>query len=197
MNTPNKLTLLRIAFVPFIILIYLFPYSSFGIIVPNVVVGTVSLNMIKLIVFVLFVMASFTDFLDGHIARKYHLITTFGKFADPIADKLLVNTILLLLASDQTIPIIICIIMIARDIVVDAIRLVASGQNRVLAASNLGKLKTVCQMIAIGLLLLDNFPFVFLNIEMDLIMIWVATFVSFYSGFDYFMKNKDILMETM
>lgn len=197
MNLPNKLTLVRVLLVPVLICIYLFPYDSVGIIVPTLSVGSMKIGGVKFVLFIIFMIASLTDALDGMIARKYNLITTFGKFADPIADKLLVNSILLLLAGDGTIPVLVCIIMVGRDIIVDAIRLMAAGSSRVIAAGFLGKLKTVCQMIAIGLLLLDNFPFEMIGIPMATIMIWVATFVSMYSGYDYFMKNKDILMETM
>ena len=142
-------------------------------------------------------MASFTDYLDGQIARKEDLVTTFGKFVDPIADKLLVNTIFLLLASDNTINIIIPIIMISRDTIVDAIKMSAASRQVVVAASKLGKLKTVSQMIAIGLLLVNNFPFSALNIDVATIMAWVATVISVISGIDYFMKNKEMLTETM
>ena len=138
-----------------------------------------------------------TDYFDGYIARKYHLITTFGKFIDPIADKLIVNTALLLLASSQDIHIIIPIIMISRDTIVDAIRLVASQKNIVLAASYLGKAKTMTQMIAICLLLLNNVVFAGLHIPMDQIMIWIATLISFVSGVDYFMKNRQYILESM
>ena len=150
-----------------------------------------------LVLFFIFALSALTDYFDGYIARKYHLITTFGKFIDPIADKLIVNTALLLLASSQDIHIIIPIIMISRDTIVDAIRLVASQKNIVLAASYLGKAKTMTQMIAICLLLLNNVVFAGLHIPMDQIMIWIATLISFVSGVDYFMKNRQYILESM
>lgn len=153
--------------------------------------------MINIIVLIIFVAASITDFFDGHIARKEKLITTFGKFADPIADKLLVNTIFLLLASDQSISIIIPIIMISRDMVVDAIKMFAASRQVIVAASKLGKAKTVTQIIALSLLLINNFPFSYLGIDVAMFMAWVATAVSVISGIDYFMKNSDMLLETM
>ena len=197
MNLPNRLTITRIILVPVLILIYMFPYNDLQIAIPVFHILNTKISLVNLIVLVIFVVASFTDYLDGQIARKEDLVTTFGKFVDPIADKLLVNTIFLLLASDNTINIIIPIIMISRDTIVDAIKMSAASRQVVVAASKLGKLKTVSQMIAIGLLLVNNFPFSALNIDVATIMAWVATVISVISGIDYFMKNKEMLTETM
>ena len=197
MNLPNKLTTIRLLSVPLFIIVYLIPYQSLGIEIPVFDVLSTSLSLLDIILFLIFALSALTDYLDGYIARKQHLITTFGKFIDPIADKLIVNTTLLLLASTHDIHIIIPIIMISRDIIVDAIRLVASQKNVVLSASYLGKAKTMTQMIAICLLLLNNIVFVGLHIPMDQIMIWLATLISFVSGIDYFMKNRQYIMESM
>ncbi len=197
MNLPNKLTTIRLLSVPLFIIVYLIPYQSLGIEIPVFDVLSTSLSLLDIILFLVFALSALTDYLDGYIARKQHLITTFGKFIDPIADKLIVNTTLLLLASTHAIHIIIPIIMISRDIIVDAIRLVASQKNVVLAASYLGKAKTMTQMIAICLLLLNNIVFAGLHIPMDQIMIWLATLISFVSGVDYFMKNRQYIMESM
>ena len=197
MNLPNKLTTIRLLSDPLIIIVYLIPYQSLGIEIPVFDVLSTSLSLLDIILFLIFALSALTDYLDGYIARKQHLITTFGKFIDPIADKLIVNTTLLLLASTHDIHIIIPIIMISRDIIVDAIRLVASQKNVVLAASYLGKAKTMTQMIAICLLLLNNIVFAGLHIPMDQIMIWLATLISFVSGVDYFMKNRQYIMESM
>lgn len=197
MNLPNKLTTIRLVSVPLFIIVYLIPYQSLGIEIPVFDVLSTSLSLLDIILFLIFALSALTDYLDGYIARKQHLITTFGKFIDPIADKLIVNTTLLLLASTHDIHIIIPIIMISRDIIVDAIRLVASQKNVVLAASYLGKAKTMTQMIAICLLLLNNIVFAGLHIPMDQIMIWLATLISFVSGVDYFMKNRQYIMESM
>ena len=159
MNLPNKLTITRIILVPILILIYMFPYATFGINVPMYHILNADISLVNIVIFIIFAVASLTDYFDGQIARKSKLITTFGKFADPIADKLLINTIFLLLASDGTISIIIPIIMISRDTIVDAIRLVAANKQVVIAAKYLGKLKTVTQMIAIILLFIDKFNF--------------------------------------
>lgn len=197
MNLPNKLTMIRLMSVPIFIIVYLFPYSSLGIAIPSFQVFSTSLSLLDMILFVIFVISSLTDYLDGYLARKNNMVTTFGKFVDPIADKLIVNSALLLLASSQDISIVVPIIMIARDTVVDAIRLMASQKNVVLAASYLGKAKTMTQMIAICLLLLNNIFFDAIGFPMAQVMIWIATLISIVSGIDYFMKNKQYILESM
>ncbi len=197
MNLPNKLTLSRLILVPVLIVVYLFPYTYLGIHLPTFELLSAHLSLKDIFVFVIFTVASITDFLDGYIARRDNLVTTFGKFVDPIADKLIVNTALLLLASSSRISILVPIIMIARDTIVDAVRLVAIQNNKVIAASMLGKAKTVTQMIGIILVMLNNIIFGYLNIPMDQIMMFVATVISLVSGFEYFMKNKEFIMESM
>lgn len=197
MNLPNKLTTIRLMSVPLFVLIYLIPYQSLGIAIPNFDILSTQLSLLDIILFLIFTLSALTDYLDGYLARKNDLVTTFGKFVDPIADKLIVNTALLLLASSNDISILIPIIMISRDTIVDAIRLVASQKNVVLAASYLGKAKTMTQMIAICILLLNNACFSAIGIPMDQIMIVIATIISIVSGIDYFMKNRQYIMESM
>lgn len=197
MNLPNKLTTIRLISVPLFIIIYLIPYQSLGITIPTFDVLSTSLSLLDIVLFLIFALSAITDYFDGYLARKRHLITTFGKFIDPIADKLIVNTALLLLASSGDIHILVPIIMISRDTIVDAIRLVASQRNVVLAASYLGKAKTMTQMLAICVLLLNNVVFADLGIPMDQILIWLATLISFVSGADYFVKNREYIMESM
>ena len=134
MNLPNKITTFRMGCVLVIAFLLLFPWANMGI---NVPVLFNEVDLIYLITFVLFLVASFSDFLDGHIARKYNMVTNYGKFMDPIADKLLVNSlfIILMVSGPFRIPAWITVIMIARDLIVDAIRLLAAEQNKVLAAS--------------------------------------------------------------
>ena len=197
MNLPNKLTVIRVLLVPLLILLYMFPYDTTGINVPVYHILDTDISLVNIIILVIFIVASITDYFDGRIARSKKLITTFGKFADPIADKLLVNTIFLLLASDGKINIIIPIIMISRDTIVDAIKMSAASKQVVVAASKLGKLKTVSQMIALCFLLVNNFPFSVLGIDLATILAWIATVISVISGIDYFIKNREMLMETM
>ena len=168
-----------------------------GIHVPVFHIFHTDLSLVNIIVFVIFIVASMTDMLDGQIARKRKLITTFGKFADPIADKLLVNTIFMLLSSDGKISIIIPIIMVSRDTIVDAIRLVCANKQVVIAAKPLGKLKTVTQMIGLGFILLNNFPLSFFNIPIGQVMIWIAAIISIISGLDYFYSYKELLTESI
>jgi CDP-diacylglycerol--glycerol-3-phosphate 3-phosphatidyltransferase len=197
MNLPNKLTIMRLFCVPLFVILYLIPYQMLGISMPTFDVCSTQLSLLDFILFFIFLFASLTDYLDGYLARKNNLVTTFGKFIDPIADKLIVNSALLLLVFSRDISIIIPIIMISRDTIVDAIRLIASQKNIVLAASPLGKAKTVTQMVAICILLLNNVIFSAIGIPMGDIMIWIATMISVVSGIDYFVKNKQYIMESM
>lgn len=197
MNLPNKLTVVRLLSVPLFLVVYLFPYDQMNFMMNSFDVLGTHLKYLDIVLFLIFAFASVTDYLDGYLARKNNQITTFGKFVDPIADKLIVNTTLLLLTSSNDISILIPIIMIARDTTVDAIRLLVSQKNVVLAASMLGKAKTMTQMLAIVLLLLKNIGFAYIGIPMDQIMIWLACIISVISGIDYFWKNKDYILESM
>lgn len=197
MNLPNKLTITRILCVPILILIYLFPYEMFHIHLPVFHILNADISLVNLIIFIIFSVASMTDLLDGQIARRKKLVTTFGKFADPIADKLLVNTIFILLAYDGIISVIIPIVMISRDTIVDAIRLVAANKQIVIAAKPLGKLKTMTQMIGLVFVLLSDFPFSYFHLPIGQILVWVACVVSIISGIDYFISNKELLTESI
>lgn len=196
MNLPNRLTMMRIVMIPLIILVYLFPYSAFGILVPEFRIGTVDLSLINLIVLVLYVLAAVTDAIDGHIARSRHMITTFGKFADPIADKLLTTSMFLLFVSGGLIPVVPVIIMVARDTIVDGCRMVASGNGKVVAAGMSGKIKTVLQMVTVALVLLNNLPFEMIGLPVSEILLWAAAFVSIVSGIQYFNQTKEDIMES-
>ena len=162
MNLPNKLSMFRIVLVPVIACIYLFTDlpEAFG---ADVSGEHIAVSMTALLVLILFAIASFTDYLDGHIARKHNLITSFGKFIDPIADKLLVNTMFILFAVDGVVPAVFVLIMIWRDMIVDGLRMNASAKGKVVAAGMMGKAKTVLQMFAIIFLLLNNLPFAFVS----------------------------------
>ena len=197
MNLPNKLTVFRIFLVPLLVLVWLFPYEQFGIIFKSFTIGHISLSLLNVIVLAIFAIASFTDFLDGHIARSKKMITTFGKFADPIADKLLVNTTLIILAVKGMIPVVPVIIMLGRDTIVDGCRMVASSSGTVVAAGFLGKMKTVCQMFGIILVLLNNLPFELYGIPVATLLIWFASFISIASGVTYFKQLKDYIFESM
>ena len=196
MNLPNKLSMFRFLLVPIIACIYLFTDlpEAFG---ADVNGAHIAVSMTALLVLVLFAIASFTDYLDGHIARKHNLITSFGKFIDPIADKLLVNTMFILFAVDGVVPAVFVLIMIWRDMIVDGLRMNASAKGKVVAAGMMGKAKTVLQMFAIIFLLLNNLPFAFVSLPVAVILFYAAVAVSAASGVQYFLKLKDIVMETM
>lgn len=189
MNLPNKITTFRMACVIFIIFMLLFPWAKCGVNMP-VLFNDISLEYF--ISFIIFVVASISDFLDGYIARKYNLVTTYGKFMDPIADKLLVNTLFIVLGIWGEVPAICVIIFIARDTIVDAIRMIAVERQKVIAASKLGKLKTVAQMVAIILMLLQIDKLLF---PVGTIFVYIAAACSLISGIDYFWKNKHIVLE--
>ena len=197
MNLPNKLTLFRIFLVPLLCLVWLFPYESAGITFGYFTFGHVTLSYLNLIVIFIFVVASFTDFLDGNIARKKNLVTTFGKFADPIADKLLVNTMLIILCYKHMIPLVCCLLMILRDIIVDGCRMIAAQKGVVVSAGILGKLKTVLQMVTIVLVLLNNLPFELWFLPVDEVLIWFTSFISVAGGYSYFLQVKDYIFESI
>ena len=197
MNLPNKLTLFRIALVPILCLVWLFPYEEFGIYFASISVGNVTISYLNLIVLFIFILASFTDFLDGNVARKQNIVTTFGKFADPIADKLLVNSMLIIMCHKHMIPLVCCILMIARDTIVDGCRMLAAQHGVVVSAGMLGKLKTVLQMTTISLILLNNFPFEIWYLPVDEVLIWFTTFVSIAGGYSYFMQVRKFIFESM
>lgn len=208
MNLPNKITTFRMVMVVVIVLL-LTICGSIGFTGPylwgNEETGV---SLIRFIAFVLFVLASVSDYLDGHIARKYNMVTTYGKFMDPIADKLLVDTLLIIfalpLASDNAfgfvgatgVPLIVVVIMIARDLVVDAVRLIAMEKGQVIAASWFGKAKTVTQMVALALVLLNNWPFVYLgwSVNVTNIICGIAGAVSLGSGIDYLVKSSSLFL---
>lgn len=197
MNLPNRLTLFRIILIPLIVLLYLFPYAQVGIEVPSYMVAGVSISLINMINLVIYIIAAITDAIDGHYARKHHMITTFGKFADPIADKLLTTTMFLLFLSRGIIPVIPVILMIARDTVVDGARMIASSNGKVVAAGMMGKLKTVLQMVTVALILLHNLPFEILHLPISLVLLWLAAFVSVLSGIQYLNQLKEDIFETI
>ena len=185
MNLPNKLSVMRILLVPLIVILYLLPQHT-DILHEQLALASFTFDLRDLLVLALFAIASFTDFLDGHIARKHSLITSFGKFVDPIADKLLVDSLLILFAADQRISV---AAVIARDIIVDGLRMNAASAGKVVAAGYAGKVKTVLQMFMIIIELL--------GIPGADILLWAAVAASLYSGVRYFIQLKDIVMETM
>jgi CDP-diacylglycerol---glycerol-3-phosphate 3-phosphatidyltransferase len=175
MNLPNKLTCLRVCMIPFFVFFMLFPMEG---------------NTGHYIALVIFILASLTDFLDGKIARSCNLITNFGKFMDPLADKLLVCSAMICLLSVGKLPTWVVIIIIAREFIISGFRLVASDAGIVIAASYWGKFKTASQMFMIILLILD-LGGVFTVINQ--IFIYLALVLTVISLIDYIAKNYEVL----
>lgn len=202
MTLPNKLTLMRVILVPVMIIISVIPTLN-----DNYISNT-SLSYSNLINLIIFVVASLTDFLDGHLARKYNQVTTFGKFADPLADKMLVISSLIILLSDYLqnpdsfdyrAPVeawVVCVIVI-RELMVSGIRLVAAEHGEVLAAGWSGKIKTAFTMITIIFCFLNG---AFSNEVMTIVcktMIYISAVLTIYSGMEYLIKNRKIVFSSI
>lgn len=172
MNLPNKLTLLRVALIPVFILVLMTGYYWISAII--------------------FIAASLTDALDGYIARKYKLITNFGKIMDPLADKLLVTSAFVCLVQLGDVPAWMVIVILARELTITGLRAVAASEGIVIAAANSGKLKTVLQMLAVIALLFQNYPFSLWHIPFADIVLWAAVLMTIISGAEYIIKNKQI-----
>ena len=201
MNLPNKITISRICFIP-VLMIFVIP-------IPDSIINAgfmqfmhpqlVAINQFLLayggyIAAGIFVLASSTDAVDGYIARKHKLVTNFGKFLDPIADKLLVTAALMALVQSGDVNGWVAMLIIAREFIVTGLRLVAAGEGIVIAASKLGKLKTVMQDIAIVAALLKNFPFsLFTNFQFDDYAMGLAVIITIYSLYDYIKKNLHVI----
>ena len=215
MNLPTKITFTRI------IMIVIMIVSLFVLNIINAIngwqtfeLGNTGINLVFLILFVFFVIASYTDHLDGYLARKNNQVTDLGKFLDPVADKLLVNSLVIFLAApavfakyvpngDSVISFNVwCVILlVARDIVVDALRFIAASKGTVIAANIFGKLKTVLEMVAIGAVLLNGFPFRYFDaswpsgLHIADFLVYLATAASFISGVIYVVQNKHVFKE--
>lgn len=179
LTIASKITIVRICLIPVFVACYYLCDGVAGIVVPTLI----------------FVIASMTDWVDGYLARSRNEVTNFGKFMDPIADKLLVASAFVLLVGDGRMSAVSCIIILSREFIISGFRLIAADQRVVLAAGWLGKIKTVTQIIAIILLLLDNFPFSCIGVPMHRIMEGVAVFFTIWSGVDYIVKNRSVLMD--
>ena len=211
MNLPTKITFTRIIAIA-LMLITLFVLS----VIPGwktIELGNTGINLVFLIIFVFFVLASFTDYLDGHLARKNNQVTDLGKFLDPVADKLLINSIVIFLVApgvfapyipgelhQVSFSVWCAIILVARDIVVDALRFIAANKGKVIAANIFGKLKTVLEMVAIGAVLLNDFPFRYFDgrvpgLQVSDFLVYLATLASLVSGIIYVIQNRHVFKE--
>lgn len=194
MNLPNKITISRLIIAVIMIFFAVFPWANVGDSSILTTLGNTGFTILDLILAILFVVGSATDAIDGKIARKYNLITDFGKFFDPLADKFLVNSALIFLACYGRIPALIIILMIGRDLAVDGIRFMAASKGEVIAANIFGKLKTVFQMITIPFVMLNGFPFNYLFKEHTYIfldvLLSITCAMSLISGFIYLYRGR-------
>lgn len=194
MNVPNRITLCRIFLAVVLIVLMVFPLNRIGFVFPEIRINEEFIIDSKyLICGVLFLIASLTDFLDGRLARKYNLVTDLGKVMDSIADKVLVNGVLIVLAVEGYISVIVPVIIVSRDIIVDSIKMVAGQKNGAVGASYAGKVKTMFMMIGVTLLFFYDLPFSLINIYPAKVLILIATLLSIISGAQYYVKNKKYL----
>ena len=193
MNLPNKLSLLRVALIPVMVVLML----------PQTLVC-------DLLAAAVFAVAALTDYFDGHIARSRHLITDFGKFIDPVADKLLNLSAMMMLVQRGTLPGWVVVLILARELAVDGLRMVAVGQGRVIAAGKLGKIKTASQMVMLLFVLITHQPALtapawdvvnatvlgapWMRWISTALTLWVAV-ITLWSGIDYFVRNKDCIKD--
>lgn len=189
MNLANKITLVRVILVPvFVVLIMASQIPGLSIFIEN---GTVSQFVLNWVALGVFILASLTDFLDGFIARKYNMISNFGKFMDPLADKLLVCSALICLLALGRINAFLVLVIIARDFIISGFRLVASDKGVVIAANMWGKVKTTMQMIMIGFMI----PDVKAVFPVCVILGWIVMFLTVYSLIDCLIKNRHVLVD--
>ncbi|HZG86782.1 CDP-diacylglycerol--glycerol-3-phosphate 3-phosphatidyltransferase [Paenibacillus sp.] len=188
MNLANRITLARIFLVPIIMFFLLVRIN-----LPELRLGSFSITYNQIIATLIFIVAASTDGLDGYIARSRKMVTNLGKLLDPLADKLLVAAVLISLVEMQKVDAWIAVVIISREFAITGLRQVALLEGKVVAASAWGKWKTGVQITMIIALLLNNFPFYFVGVPFDLLSSWAAALITLYSGFDYFVKNKNVI----
>jgi len=191
MKLPNRISFSRIVIALLIVVILLFPFDSAGITTLKLFVNeSIVVDVKYLVVGVLFVIASFTDFLDGFVARKKNCHTDFGKMIDAIADKILIDSVLILLATIGFIHPVIAVVVMIRDVAVDSIKRYAASRGIVIGSIKLAKVKTVLFMVSISMILFYNLPFELFNLKIADIILVVATIISIVSGFEYYSYIK-------
>lgn len=193
MNTPTKLTVLRLILSIVMIIILIFPFYSVGINWPKYMVSGIKIDLRYIVAGVIFIIASLTDFLDGYLARKNNQVTDLGKMLDAIADKVLVNPILIILACQGFIPVVVPVVIITRDIIVDAVKMEIGNRGHVVAAINSGKLKTAAMMVGLTLTFFYNLPFELINVRVSLILVLFATVMALISMFEYIALGKKMI----
>ena len=187
MNLPNKITISRIIIALLIVIVLLFPFDSAALTTPKLFISeSIVVDIKYIIVGIMFIMASITDILDGYIARKKNLCTDFGKMIDSIADKILIDSSLVILATIGFIHPAVAVVVILRDAIVDSIKRYLASKNIVFSSSKLAKIKTILFMISITMILFYNLPFELINLKIADIILVIATIMSIISAFEYY-----------
>ena len=192
MNLPTKLTVTRIILAIVVMILLIFPFDAIGVSLP-VIRGKLDIDIRYIVAGVIFIIASVTDFFDGYLARKNNQVTDTGKMLDAIADKVLVNPILIIFAAEGLISPIVPVVVVVRDIVVNAIKMEAASKGKVVAAIKSGKIKTASLMVGMVLLFFYDVPFIYFNIRVDLLFIYFAIIMSLVSMVQYYVLNKKII----
>lgn len=192
-NVPTKLTFLRLILSILIIFLLIFPFYRIGFEFKTFLFKDILIDIRYIIAGVIFICASFTDYLDGYLARKNKQVTDFGKFSDAIADKVLVNSVLIIFASQGFIPAVVPVVIIVRDIIVDAIRMNVASKGVVQAAKMSGKIKTACLMMGLTLTFFYNLPFELFGLQISKFFLYFGTLMSIVSMIEYFNLNKKAL----
>jgi len=191
MNIANKITISRVIMSFIIMILLLFPFELLNIKLPTYVFnGNIYIELKYIIAGILFIIASLTDFVDGRVARKYNMVTDFGKMVDAVSDKLLTNTVLVILACDGMVSPVIAVVIIARDIFVDSIKMVMGNKGKAVAAIKVAKFKTASLMLGIILTLFYNIPFELINLRVSDFMLVLAAILSVISGVKYYMMAR-------
>ena len=193
MNLANRITMIRIFLTVLLIVLLLFPFYMVNIEFPKVLIGTITVDIKYFIAAGLFAIASITDAIDGHIARSRNMVADFGKMTDAIADKMLVNSSLIILTAQGMVSPAITVIIVLRDTVVDTIKMIAGSKGKVVAAIKSGKIKTTFLMLGIIFTMCYNLPFELFNLDIASFLLVLATIFAIISGIQYYVMNKDII----
>ena len=194
MNLANKITMSRVILSIVIMILLLFPFEGLGIDLPSYVVnGNIYVELKYIVAGVIFIIASLTDFFDGRVARKYNMVTDFGKMIDAISDKMLTNSLLVILAANGMISPVIAVIFIVRDIAVDSIKMVVGNKGKAVAAIGIAKLKTATLMFGLVFTLFYNLPFELISIRVSDVLLIISAILSVVSAFQYYSMAREYI----
>lgn len=196
MNTANKITMSRIFLSVVILIVLLFPWHQFGIDIPTYIVnGNMTIELKYIVAGILFIIASLTDFIDGKVARKYNMVTDFGKMIDAISDKILTNTLIVVLACDGMVSPVIAVIIIGRDIIVDSIKMLIGNKGKAVGAIGIAKCKTASLMIGLTLKLFYDLPFSLISFRLSDFLLILAAVLAVISGVKYYMMAREYITD--